>query len=424
MYQKVKGTKDIFGQEANLYLQIVDTFKNICQKYSFSYIETPVIEHTELFVRSAGEFSDIVNKEMYSFQTRGEKMISLRPEGTAPVIRSVVENKLATNNYYLKVFYYGNMYRYERPQKGRYREFRQGGVEFLAPKSVDTNFEIIKLASDFLNQINIKDFVLEINSLGSDASRKTYTQHLQKYFAKYQDKLSEINKKRLENNVLRILDDKEQNDLDFVKNAPQLWDFLSQHEKDDFNSLCKLLEKHNINYSVNKSLVRGLDYYNDIVFEFVSTSQALGTKSTILAGGRYDGMLKQLGGPDVDSIGFAFGMERLVEILTHNNSNKNYSQYKKVLVAYLNEDEKEEMTNLVSQLRSSNAKLSIEIFYEPLSIKKMFKKAEQIEADIIIFKELNQAKNHYKIKYVDKGKTLLSEKTIELKNIEQFIEEI
>ncbi|MBN0919304.1 histidine--tRNA ligase [[Mycoplasma] gypis] len=424
MYQKVKGTKDIYGKEAVIYQQITDSFRFLCNSYGFKYLETPIIEYSELFSRSSGEFSDIVKKEMYSFQTRGDKMISLRPEGTASAIRAIVENKLIQQpTDYLKVFYYGNMYRYERPQKGRYREFRQGGVEFLAPRSPETNFEIIKLASDFLKSIDIHDFVLEINSLGSNESRKKYTQHLKEYLSSYASQLSDINKQRLEQNVLRILDDKDQNDLDFIKNCPKLWDFLSEDEIKEFNSLLKYLQEYNIPYQVNKNLVRGLDYYNDVVFEFVSTSQALGSKSTILAGGRYDGMIKQLGGSEVDSIGFAFGAERLVEIKLFDLETQALKSKPSILICYLNDEEKAEMQTLAWNLRAIST-MPVEIFYETLNIKKMFKKAQKLQTKVLIFKELNQQPNEIKIKILEDGQKVISEQNYTYTDYDQLLNKI
>ncbi|MBU4690891.1 histidine--tRNA ligase [Mycoplasma zalophi] len=412
MYQRLKGTKDIFLKEAKAYEFIKNTFFDIVKKYNYKYLETPIIEATDLFVRTSGEFSDIVNKEMYVFNSKSGKSIALRPEATAPAIRAIIENKLTQNDVH-KVFYYGNIYRYERPQKGRYREFRQGGIENLLPKTPELNFEILFLANSFLQKLQIKDYILQINNLGSDLTRKKYNEELVKYFKKHEDKLSEINKNRLQNNVLRILDDKEQANEKFIIEAPQIIDFLSEQEQADFQKLQNLLKQHNINFEINTSLVRGLDYYNDVVFEFVSTSEALGSKSTILAGGRYDGMVKQFSGPDLSSIGFAFGVERLVEIILFNQEKYNLDDELDILICYLNENEKDEIINIALELRKE---YSVELHYENLNLKKMFKKSDRLKPKMLIFKELGSQFNEIKIKFL----TLNKELELSFTNIESF----
>ncbi|QJR44147.1 histidine--tRNA ligase [Mycoplasma miroungirhinis] len=412
MYQRLKGTKDIFAKEAKVYEFIKNTFFDLVKKYNYQYLETPIIEATDLFVRSSGEFSDIVNKEMYVFNSKSGKSIALRPEATAPTIRAIIENKLTQNDIY-KVFYYGNIYRYERPQKGRYREFRQGGIENLLPKSPELDFEILLLAHSFLEQLKIKDYVLQINNLGDDVTRKKYNEALVKYFQNHQNKLSAINQNRLNNNVLRILDDKEQANEEFIINAPKIIDFLSEKQKNNFQKLQDLLKQHNINYEINTSLVRGLDYYNDIVFEFVSNSQSLGSKSTILAGGRYDGMVKQFSGPDLNSIGFAFGVERLVEIILYNQKQYNLDENLDIFICYLNDEEKDEIINIASELRKE---YSVEIYYEKMNLKKMFKKADKLKPKMLIFKELNTHLNQIKIKFLNLNKDI----ELSFTNVENF----
>ncbi|QJG67014.1 histidine--tRNA ligase [Mycoplasma phocoenae] len=415
MYQKLKGTKDIFGKEADIYTFITSTFFDIAKKYNFKYIETPIIDSTELFIRSAGETSDIANKEMYSFLSKSKKNISLRPEGTAPVIRAFVENNLHREGFN-KLFYYGNMYRYERPQKGRYREFRQGGIECFSPASSDVDFEVIELGYRFLNKLQINNFILEINNLGTKDTRENYLTDLKKYFEQHKEKLTEQNLIRLEKNVLRILDDKEQANEEFILNCPKITDFLSDEESNQYKQLLNKLEKNNIPYKINPMLVRGLDYYNNIVFEFVSNSKALGAKSTILAGGRYDGMVQQFGGEDVSSIGFAFGAERLVEII---NCENNYipNNELEILIAYLNDNEKDSVIKLASVLRDH---FSVELFYEELNIKKLFKKANKLNPRVLIFKELDSENTEFKIKFLKQNKEI----TLNAQDIDEFISEI
>ncbi|TPI01589.1 histidine--tRNA ligase [Mycoplasma struthionis] len=413
MFNRLKGTKDIYGLEANILDFIQSKFIKVAKNYGFNSINTPIIEDVNLFIRTVGETSDIVSKEMYVFKDNGGRTIALRPEGTASAIRALVENKI--NNFEsTKLYYFGPMFRYERPQKGRFRQFIQGGIELIDKKSVYSNFEIIKLAYDFLNEIKIKDFVLEINNLGSFETRNNYIKVLKEYFLNYKNELTEISLTRLEKNVLRILDDKEEIQKDFVKNAPKLLDYLSKEEKEDFEHLTKLLKEFNIEYKINPNLVRGLDYYNDVVFEFVSTSEALGSQSTILGGGRYDGMIKSFGGPNLNSIGFAFGVDRLSEIINYNISNyPEISNQTDILIGFLNEDEASEIIKLAYELRKH---FSVILLNEKVSIKQLFKNNFKYKPKYLLFKELNSKKYEIKVKNED------FEKIINYENINNLFE--
>ena len=414
MFNKLKGTRDIFGKTADIFNYIKNVFFSFTENYNYKFIETPIIEDANLFIRSAGETSDIVNKEMYIFKDNNQQLIALRPEATASTIRAYVQNKINNFDGDNKFYYFGPMFRYERPQKGRYRQFYQGGVELIAPKSSLANFEIIKLAYDFLTKLKINDFIIEINNLGSFDSRNKYILDLKKYFTKYKCELSVLSQERLDKNVLRIFDDKVDGEKDFVKKAPILWDYLSNEEKTNFNELLKLLDKFKIKYKINNFLVRGLDYYNDIVFEFVSNSDALGAKSTILAGGRYDGMIKEFGGPNKDSIGFAFGVDRLVEIISSQiHLYPELIDNLDILIAYLNDNEKEEIVKIAYDLRT---KYKVNLINEKINIKQLFKKQYDLKPKYLIFKELNMPKNYIKVKYLDTK----SEKEIEYINLEDF----
>lgn len=414
MFNKLKGTRDIFGKTADIFNYIKNVFFSFTENYNYKFIETPIIEDANLFIRSAGETSDIVNKEMYIFKDNNQQLIALRPEATASTIRAYVQNKINNFDGDAKLYYFGPMLRYERPQKGRYRQFYQGGVELIAPKSSLANFEIIKLAYDFLTKIKINDFIIEINNLGSFDSRNKYILDLKKYFAKYKDELSVLSQERLDKNVLRIFDDKVDGEKDFVKKAPILWDYLSNEEKVNFNELLKLLDKFKIKYKINNFLVRGLDYYNDIVFEFVSNSEALGAKSTILAGGRYDGMIKEFGGPNKDSIGFAFGVDRLIEIVSSQiHLYPELIDNLDILIAYLNDNEKEEIVKIAYDLRT---KYKVNLINEKITIKQLFKKQYDLKPKYLIFKELNMPKNYIKVKYLNTKE----EKEIEYINLEDF----
>lgn len=414
MFNKLKGTRDIFGKTADIFNYIKNVFFSFTENYNYKFIETPIIEDANLFIRSAGETSDIVNKEMYIFKDNNQQLIALRPEATASTIRAYVQNKINNFDGDNKFFYFGPMFRYERPQKGRYRQFYQGGVELIAPKSSLANFEIIKLAYDFLTKLKINDFIIEINNLGSFDSRNKYILDLKKYFTKYKCELSVLSQERLDKNVLRIFDDKVDGEKDFVKKAPILWDYLSNEEKANFNELLKLLDKFKINYKINNFLVRGLDYYNDIVFEFVSNSEALGAKSTILAGGRYDGMIKEFGGPNKDSIGFAFGVDRLIEIVSSQiHLYPELIDNLDILIAYLNDNEKEEIVKIAYDLRT---KYKVNLINEKITIKQLFKKQYDLKPKYLIFKELNMPKNYIKVKYLNTKE----EKEIEYINLEDF----
>lgn len=411
MFQRLKGTRDIYGLEEKVLNLIENKFFKIIKNYNFKRICTPIIEDANLFIRSVGETSDIVSKEMYLFKDNGQRDIALRPEGTASTIRAFVENKI-NNLEPTKLAYFGPMFRYERPQKGRYRQFIQGGVELIENSTVENNFEIIKLAYDFLKSLKISNITLEINNLGSFESRNNYIEILKEYFSKYKEQLSEISLIRLQKNVLRILDDKEEIKKDFVKNAPRLIDYLSSIEKERFNNLLDLLDEFEIKYVINPYLVRGLDYYNDVVFEFVSNSDALGSQCTVLGGGRYDGMIKSFGGPDIGSIGFAFGVDRLMEIIMSNISNyPELSFNETILIAYLNEDEKNEIRKIAYDLRRN---FQVIFPSQKQSIKSLFKLQYKLQPKYLIFKELNMKKNELKIK------SLLNERNIIYTNLDEF----
>ena len=418
MFNRLKGTRDIFNKTADIFNYIKNVFFSCCDKYNYKFIDTPIIEEANLFIRSAGETSDIVNKEMYVFKDHNNQLIALRPEATASTIRAYTQNKINNFEGDAKFYYFGPMFRYERPQKGRYRQFYQGGVELISKKNALSNFEIIKLAYDFLKLLKIDDFVLELNNLGSFSSRNKYINDLKKYFLNHKNELSELSQERLEKNVLRIFDDKVDGEKEFVKKAPILWNYLTKEEQDEFNQLLSLLDTFNIKYKINNFLVRGLDYYNDVVFEFVSHSEALGSKSTILAGGRYDGMIKEFGGPDKNSIGFAFGLDRIIEIISSQiDLYPEINNKLDVLIAYLNDDEKDQIIKIAYDLRNE---FNVHLVNEKINVKQLFKLQYQLQPKYLIFKELNMSNNFIKVKSLHKK----DEWEIEYKNIEDFKQKI
>ena len=311
--QNVRGTYDLYGAAKRKVKKVIATASEVVEKYGFEEIETPIFEFTEVFSRNLGDTSDIVTKEMYCFQDRGGESLTLRPEGTAGVVRSFISEGMQ-QNLPVKLYYQGPMFRYERPQKGRQRQFTQFGVEMLGVASPQADIEIIAMAYEFLEKLGLAGAVtVEINSLGDAASRDAYREKLVNYLQQHYDELSEESKNRLTKNPLRILDSKEECDKAVVAGAPLYADSLNEESAAFFNAVLKGLDLLNIKYRVNNRLVRGLDYYSHTVFEL--TTDKLGAQGTVLAGGRYDGLVAQMGGGDVAGIGWACGVERLSMLL-------------------------------------------------------------------------------------------------------------
>ena len=315
MIKALRGMKDII-EDSDKFTTFIDTASNLAKNFSFEYIETPLLEETRLFKRSVGESSDIVNKEMYQFIDKGGNDVCLRPEGTAGVVRAYIEHKfdrLATPK---RWFYYGPMFRYERPQKGRLREFHQFGVESFGQESVWEDVKVILLASKILDKFNIK-YTLKINSLGCDECRPKYTQNLVNFLNDTKDKLCQDCQRRITQNPIRTLDCKNESCQNILKDAPRITHNLCEDCNNDFEALKKELDKLNIKYEVDTSLVRGLDYYNKTAFEFVSDE--IGAQSAICGGGRYDKLVEMLDGKSVPAVGFAMGIERLLPLVNIDN---------------------------------------------------------------------------------------------------------
>ncbi|MDP6257804.1 MAG: histidine--tRNA ligase [Rhodospirillales bacterium] len=309
----VRGTQDILPEEGRLYRRVEETAFEVAERYGFGEITTPIFEFTEVFSRTLGDTSDIVTKEMYTFEDKGGDQITLRPEGTAGVARAFISNGLQ-HNLPLKLFYRGPMFRYERPQKGRRRQFRQVGVEILGVATPQADIETISIAQTFLEELGLKDYIkLELNSLGDTDSRSAYCDELVKYLSDHQDKLSKDSLERLDRNPMRILDSKDEGDQAVVVDAPRLQDNLNEASQSFFEDLCEGLTKLGIVFEHNTNLVRGLDYYCHTAFEFKTSD--LGAQGTVLAGGRYDGLVGQMGGPETPGIGWAAGVERLSLLL-------------------------------------------------------------------------------------------------------------
>ncbi len=311
--QPVKGTYDLLPKARAVHRRVTETARQVSERFGFNEVITPIFEFSEVFSRTLGETSDVVTKEMFSFETKGKDKITLRPEGTAGICRSFISNGLQ-NETPVKHFYYGPMFRYERPQKGRQRQFHQVGIELIGVETPQADIEVIAAGYQFLKDLGFADDVtLELNSLGDTESRAAYRDQLVAYFKQFEDQLSDDSKTRLETNPLRILDSKNPGDKELVKDAPVLTDCLNEASKAFYDEVKQGLDLLGVPYVENPRLVRGLDYYCHTAFEF--TTETLGAQGTVLAGGRYDGLIKMMGGPQVPGVGWASGVERLALML-------------------------------------------------------------------------------------------------------------
>jgi len=306
--QSVRGMRDILPEQSSSWQFIEETARKLFNSYGYKELRTPIIEPTELFKRSIGDATDIVEKEMYTFEDRNGDSLTLRPEGTAGCVRAGMQHGLL-HNQQQRIWYIGPMFRHERPQKGRYRGFYQAGIETYGIATADIDAEVIAIAARFWKLLGFKNVHLEINSLGSNEARQAYRDVLIKYFTAHQDQLDEDSKRRLNKNPLRILDTKNPKMKDLVSNAPDLLDYLDEESQQHFEELKQRLTKMGIDFRVNSRLVRGIDYYNRTVFEWITDD--LGAQGTICAGGRYDGLVKQLGGRETPACGFGIGLDRL-----------------------------------------------------------------------------------------------------------------
>jgi len=344
--QPVRGTHDILPEEYEEWRHVTEQCRVVASRYGFQEISTPIFEFTEVFQRTLGDTSDIVSKEMYTFEDRSGTSITLRPENTAGVARALISNGLS-QSLPLKFFYFGPMFRYERPQKGRLRQFHQFGVELLGVPEPLGDVEIISLGAQSLNQLDILNLTrLEINSLGDRESRASYREVLVKYLKEHSGKLSKESLQRLDHNPMRVLDSKEAEDREIVLNAPYISEYLNRESQDFFLKVCDGLDKLGIAYTINSKLVRGLDYYCHTAFEFVTDN--LGAQGTVLAGGRYDGLLEMMGGKPTAGIGWAAGIERLSSLI--NFSPKKIRPVSVVPIGDLAEDA---VLPIVSKLRQN-----------------------------------------------------------------------
>ena len=372
LMNRPKGTKDIFGSRQATRTMVKNHLRTVSEIYNFTEIETPIFERKEVYSRAVGETSDIVSKEMYEFKDKKGRNMVLRPEGTAGVIRAIVENKLYVQ-LPLKKYYMGPMFRYENPQKGRQRQFTQFGVEYLAEKSPFIDAEVIMMADMILKTLGLNT-ELKLNSLGDKQTRTSYSKALKTYFEKHKENLTTDSINRIDKNPMRILDDKVDGKKDFVLNAPKISDFYSKETKEYFDTLTAFLASMDIEFTVDERLVRGLDYYTDTAFEFVSLADSAGAQSTIIGGGRYENLVSQFGGPEVSGIGFGLGLERLVNDV-EAQLEEPISQAPDVFVLNIAEDAQESVAGLVYMLRSAG--VATEWNSKPSKLKKAFVKADR-----------------------------------------------
>ncbi|CAI3334503.1 histidine--tRNA ligase [Enterococcus cecorum] len=383
-YQRPKGTNDILPGESEKWQTIEQTARKLFNQYQFHEIRTPIFEHIEVISRSVGDTTDIVTKEMYDFHDKGDRHITLRPEGTAPIVRSFVENKLFGPEHQkpYKVYYMGPMFRYERPQKGRLRQFHQIGVEVFGSDNPATDVETMAMALQFFCELGIKDLRLVINSLGDQETRTAYRQALIDYLTPFKEQLSADSNRRLLENPLRVLDSKDEKDKAVVAGAPSILDYLSETAQKHFEAVTKMLDALNIAYEIDSNMVRGLDYYTHTIFEIMSDDPKMGAQSTICAGGRYNQLVAELGGPETAGFGFAMGFERLLMILEAQGITLAAQKPLNAYVVSLGEATNIEALQIVQSIRQAGFSAERDVMNR--KAKAQFKTADKLNAQLVL----------------------------------------
>lgn len=414
-YQKPKGTADILPPFSKEWQFVEQNARETFALYNYEEIRTPIFEKFEVFSRSAGDTSDIVTKEMYDFDDKGGRHIALRPEGTAGVVRAFVENKLYGPEHQkpVKFYYMGPMFRYERPQSGRLREFHQIGVEAFGSDSPKIDVETIMMGMDFLKKLKVSGLKLVINTLGDKESRDRYRQALIDYLEPHFEELSDDSKARLHKNPLRVLDSKDKNDQKIVDNAPEILDFLTEDAQKHFTSVKEELDTLGVDYVVDSSMVRGLDYYNHTIFEIMIADSPLGKGDvTICAGGRYNGLVEELGGPEVSGVGFGLGVERLLLLLNAETQTTLQSKQLDFYVVGIGDLVQNNVLKVVHELRQMN--FVTEQDYLDRKPKAQFKSADKLNAKYVVtIGESEMNDRVFKLKDMHSGK----ERTVALSEI-------
>ncbi|MBW8186233.1 histidine--tRNA ligase [Shewanella nanhaiensis] len=401
--QAIRGMNDILPTQSPLWQKLETVLRETVAAYGYSEIRTPIVESTDLFKRSIGEVTDIVEKEMYTFDDRNGDSLTLRPEGTASTVRAGNEHGLLYNQEQ-RLWYMGPMFRHERPQKGRYRQFNQFGVEVYGIGTADVDAEVLMLSARLWEKLGIKEHVtLELNTLGDPAERATYRRALIEFLEQFKEQLDEESQRRMYTNPLRVLDTKNPEVQALLVDAPELMDFLGEESRAHFSHLCELLDAVGIQYVINPRLVRGLDYYNRTVFEWVTSS--LGSQGTVLAGGRYDGLVEQLGGKDTPAVGFAMGLERIVLLLETLELTSDIPSTVDVYVTAMGDTSKIEAIKIAQALRSELPNLRVMSHCGGGNFKKQMKRADKSGAQIaLVIGEDELANNQVAVKYLREKK--------------------
>lgn len=406
MIQKPKGTYDVYGENGRKILALQNLLEGLMEKYNYEYVRTPLFESSELFHRGVGVTTDIVTKETYDFKDRGDRNMTLRPEGTAGVVRSYVENKMYGNsNQPVKTWYMGPMYRYERPQSGRFREFYQFGVEVFGTTDPASDAEVISIPVNFYKILGLKEIKVNINSLGDKESRENYRNALIEYFKPYIDTLCDACKERFLKNPLRILDCKVDGDKECMKHAPKTIDYLNEASKQHFEKVCNYLNQMNIEYIINPNVVRGLDYYTHTVFEVEANVKGFGSQNVLCGGGRYDSLVEAISDVSSPGVGFALGFERLLTALEFENIPLVEESSLDLYIIPVSENEKDYGMGLLNALRLSG--FSADIDFQNRNVKGNFKQADRMNSKFIILlgeeevksKILTVKNNHTKEEY-------------------------
>ena len=396
-FQSVRGMRDILQIEAKSFRDLENCLISVTNQFGFEEIRTPILEDTNLFIKSIGDGTDIVDKEMYTFHDSKNNPISMRPEGTASCARALIEHGIS--DVINKVWYLGPFFRHERPQKGRYRQFHQFGVEFTGVCGFEADFEIINLASQMWENLNINP-TLSINSIGDNEDRKRYIGVLLDYLKKYESDFDDNEKNKLKNNPLRILDTKSKTVKKILEGAPNIKDYLSSESESHFNSLLELLDDNKISYIQDSNLVRGLDYYNRTVFEYLDNTE--NSQNTICAGGRYDYLFKSLCGKEVPALGFAIGIERLMDYLKTPLSSKDKVQFYIIVLDKKNHLYSQAVAKII---RNISKKFTVIHSYSYKNLKAQLKKADKLSVDYCaIIGNEEREKNICQIKNMDLGK--------------------
>ena len=418
---KLKGVLDYFGEEAKRFQEVRNISTDICESYGYSEVITPIIEQSDVFIRSAGENSDIVGKEMYIFKDRGDREIALKPESTASVMRMLVENKLYVNPGVKKYYYCSPNFRYERPQAGRFRQFYQFGVEAMCEESPYLDAEVIEMAYRIIKKLGINNARVYINTLGSDDTRKRYTTALKEYFEPHLNDLCEDCQRRFYKNPLRMLDCKVDKNTEIMKNAPIIGNYLSEEDSKYFEILCNTLESMGVPYTIDSRLVRGLDYYTNDIFEIIyEEANSPYNGLALLAGGRYNNLGQEFDGPQIPSIGFGMGVERMIGVLTELNDESEYKKTK-VAVLTLSENCKKEGLLLANYLRENGLLAFID--YKNNNLKPQFKLCDRENVDYILILGDDELDNNIiKVKDVRNNE----QKEIEISQLNKYfnIEEV